>query len=165
MASTAVSFVAETLGALFLGVGSFACARFSPVPGPWLDKNGLVDRGRSRNGDGVRAAKLASRERAEDSIVSLYPSVVVSKMCCAVAGVNSRSCSLRIVASIKLRSRSRRRSNAKAEALSVDEAANAMRGTLQRLFQASAVNFRPSFKRKPLALNQRSPLYYLALDL
>lgn len=94
MASTAVSFVAETLGVSFLGVGSFACIRFSPVPGPWLDKNGLVDIGRSRNGDGVRAAKLASRERADDSMVSLYPQGVVSKMYCAMAQVNSPSRSL-----------------------------------------------------------------------
>jgi hypothetical protein len=36
MALTAVSFDLETFGVSFLGYGSLACSRFSPVPGPCL---------------------------------------------------------------------------------------------------------------------------------
>ena len=34
MASTSSSFVLDTLGVSFRGVGSLACSKFSPVPGP-----------------------------------------------------------------------------------------------------------------------------------
>ena len=62
--------MAETLGFGSRGIGSFAGMRFSPVPGPELDRNEVVERERSRDGDVVRAAKLASRDRAEDSMMS-----------------------------------------------------------------------------------------------
>jgi hypothetical protein len=89
MASTAVSFVAETLGVSFLGVGSFACIRFSPVPGPELDKNWLVERGRRKDGGGPRAAKLASRARAVDSMLGFYLQNLFLTRCRAAAPVNS----------------------------------------------------------------------------
>jgi hypothetical protein len=46
----------ETLGVSFRGVGSLACSKFSPVPGPCRKSRVEVDRGRVAD----RAAKNAA---------------------------------------------------------------------------------------------------------
>lgn len=60
MESTASSLLLETLGVSFLGNGSLAWLKFSPVPGPSFAREELVERVR-RAGDEIRPTIDGSR--------------------------------------------------------------------------------------------------------
>lgn len=70
IASVGVSFVLETLGVSFLGVGSLACSKFSPVPGPCRRQRVDVD----SDLKSVRTAgkpTLGTRVRMDDAMEAM----------------------------------------------------------------------------------------------
>ena len=75
IAVVGVSLVCDTFCVCFLGVGSLACSRFSPVPGPWLRKLVALVNGRGE----LLNERLAKRLDAALSVGTRL--AILSRMC------------------------------------------------------------------------------------
>jgi hypothetical protein len=72
IASVGVSWVLDTLGVRVRGLGSLACWKFSPAPGPWRRERSEVDNGR----EDVRARNSGSRLRMEGTREAMLSDVL-----------------------------------------------------------------------------------------